>query len=87
MSNAAIKMLRDLRSFEHTVMNLRDGAPETFYDAGSAERVVRQAGTGPCGHGGIGFWALDMRKLEETWEAMAKEQQAPHRANNGELAD
>ena len=79
MSNVAARMLRDLRSFESAASTLQSSAPLTFADKGAAERVVRQSGTGPCGHEGIGFWALDMRNFESTWESMAHEQQAPHR--------
>ena len=79
MSNAAIKMLRDIRSIEQTVENMRSTSPETFAAKGSAERLVQEAGVGPCGHDGIGFWAIDMSAHENTWEEMAREHQSPFR--------
>jgi hypothetical protein len=83
-ANAATRLLSDLIAAEDLVVRLDATAPETCRRHGGAQAMLAGFGIVTC----IGYWRLEFGATPETmtiWEAMAAEQQAPHRANIGDL--
>lgn len=74
--SAVLGMLRDLAAVETFSDHLEATAPEAVRAAGGAAALVSAYGK----QTGAGFWTL-ARLPQDLWEAISRENQAPHRGN------